>query len=290
MKLITTRCLMPLHHLRRLVLLFPALLLAIACDSHSVDTDTVQPMDTASDTAAYPPTALSLHTEAAIDALRLLQVGSVPESMRCDNPESIPVKGADAIDVASFFDALPHLSMEAGWALDYDFDCSSNHFPTLVARPADGPACLADPVEPCVMEDWNDHLLVDGTPESYLELAILSWMGEQFYLGWHANSNDHRIVPTIASLEDAIDDALDFTADDWGNRDGLAEALETAHETDLNPSAVVEDGVVHLTFHYFTKWGGLYRHDVFWGAGPPYEHLPGGDSGMVAEYSCGIVF
>jgi hypothetical protein len=51
---------------------------------------------------------------------------------------------------------------------------------------------------------YIERILTDDTPEGYLELVILSIMGDQFYGNWHAYNNHQEIVCHSSRVKDFI--------------------------------------------------------------------------------------
>jgi hypothetical protein len=50
------------------------------------------------------------------------------------------------------------------------------------------------------------HVRIDGTKQGYLEYVALSVLGRQFYLFWHENYNDTRIICDRFALEKILDE------------------------------------------------------------------------------------
>ncbi len=99
--------------------------------------------------------------------------------------EEKAVERGGEFDPMLYFTVLDHLSMEAGYVLDfvYTYDFMGG-FPTLFARPETQPPYLSWDTVPAESFRALDYVRTDGTAAGYLQLAILSIMGEQFYLFW----------------------------------------------------------------------------------------------------------
>jgi hypothetical protein len=108
-------------------------------------------------------------------------------------------------DVNRYFSVFDHLSIQPGYTLDYvylrDFGGAK---PVVYAREIN--ADPYDSYEAFVRAnhseiqgshekikhaaDYLRHIQIDDTPQGYFQFVVLSIMGDQFYLRWHANYND----------------------------------------------------------------------------------------------------
>ena len=102
----------------------------------------------------------------------------------------------ERFDVNEYFTVLTHLAPEAGYVLDYVyFAPGGDGLPKVYARQeGERPFATYSEYEKAGVEDYLSNIQVDGTAEGYYELAVLSIMGEQFYLSWHAEYNDWEVV------------------------------------------------------------------------------------------------
>ncbi len=128
-----------------------------------------------------------------VDAMAAIQAGlRTPEHLLVENAQ----RDGSEFDPNLYFTVLTHLSMSPGYVLDYVYHYDGmGGRPVLYARP-EGLALYRSYEEFAASSLEADAYLkavvVDGTPESYFELVVLSIMGGQFYLDWHANYNDTR--------------------------------------------------------------------------------------------------
>ncbi len=109
-----------------------------------------------------------------------------------------------------YFAILNRLSPEPGWALDYVYAYSQlGGSPVLYARPTWSLPFLTysayrNAKPEADTEDqpaFSQHVRTDGTPEGFAQLAVLHTVANQFYLFWHGNYNDERIVHERSQLD-----------------------------------------------------------------------------------------
>ncbi len=233
---------------------------------------------------ACGPAAPDLGCAATIEALNTLRQGlAVPEHLLTEEA----VEDGTEFDPNAYFDVFPHLSMEADYLLDfvYTYDFMSGS-PTIFARRTDWPPfkSWAD-VRPG-MDNYLDHVQVDGTPEGYLQYAILSTTAEQFYLYWHAAYNDLEIICTQETVRNYV---RAIQSGDYGETfTGEARAQALSIE-DVEPSVTIGEQTVEVRIVTFTKWGGFYRLTFTINRSFPHFILDVQQE-LLAPYNCGIVF
>ncbi|MBN2148960.1 MAG: hypothetical protein JW726_16365 [Anaerolineales bacterium] len=218
-----------------------------------------------------------------VDAMAALTSGlQIPDNLLSETPQKV----GGEFDPNQYFTVLKHLSMEPGYTLDYiyiyDF---MGGFPVLYARPTDQPSYqnaeefYASPHS----DPYLDHVQADGTPEGYFELALLDIMGSQFYLHWHANYNDTRIVSDSDALEAILSGSGDF-----GNpipADARAQALRL----DLQPVIEIGTDTVTVKIITFSNWGGFYRATFTINRNFPHT-IRDVQWEELVPYDCGIMF
>lgn len=200
------------------------------------------------------------HVEAwqqVADDLRDLQHG-------LERPEHLiaaePVLDGSEFDVERYFDVLTHIDVEPGFVLDYVYRTSPDRgFPVLYTRRSDAERYLtyaqfeagtgrdAGQGDLAFMEQVY---VVDGTPQGFFEYVVLETVGGQFYLFWHAQEEDDRIIAT----EERLDEALASVATEMD-----AEELARARTVDPTPVVILDDDVATVEVVKFTRRGGLYR-------------------------------
>ncbi len=105
-------------------------------------------------------------------------------------------------------------------------------------------------------------------------------MGGQFYLFWHSQEMDSRVIATRESLDTALDTVIDLM-------DGTQ--MEQARAVDPTPVVTFAGDVATLEILVFTRWGGLYRHIYTIERIFPQRILDV-QVQTVAECDCGITF
>jgi len=104
----------------------------------------------------------------------------LPANFQTENP----VKTGGEFDVMYYFKVLDHLSMEAGYVLDYVYHYDRmGGYPILYAYLIGQPAYAteADLAAAGKTPDYLDYVQADDTPESYFQFIMLAEMGRQFY-------------------------------------------------------------------------------------------------------------
>lgn len=198
-----------------------------------------------------------------------------------------------AFDPNECFTILEHISMQPGYVLDYVY--SADHggaFPVLYARRKDD-----QPFEDYrayeqhlgrleqVNEAYSDYLLhvkTDDTPEGFLQLVILSVMGDQFYLYWHANYNDTQILCDRSGLEVVL------SAKHFDKR--LPEDVRwQARRLRVAPEICMTEGSVSVSFILFSKWSGFSRYTVEMHRTFPHAVIEATGTNLF-QYNCKVAF
>lgn len=219
-----------------------------------------------------------------IDALAALQASlEYPQHFRTENPK----RTGEEFEVNQYFTILNHLSMEPGYILDYVYVYDFlGGYPVLYARPEGQAPYLTHKeltASPQASDLYLNHVQADGSEESYFEFVALRIMGQQFYLFWHANYNDTRIVCDSDALESILSETASF-----GKEMPLADQRR-ARSLDLTPRIQISEETVSVQIIIFTKWGGLYRQTYTLQRQFPHTILNIEQEQLVA-YNCGIRF
>jgi len=239
-----------------------------------------------------------------VNAIRDMQPMKIPGSLASNNE-----KMGGEFDVNDYFPVLKHLSMEKGYVLDYVYvNDGSGGLPILFTRAKEqAPFSIFDEYAAAstnVTRPENDMSLIwlvaekqDGvfgfgnkikvqdSNEGYFEYTALQIIGSQFYLFWHAEYNDARIVCVAEELEDVLSDIENDTklAAIDGNFKAGARAL------DLQPVIEVSGDTVTVKVVVFSKWGGFSRYTFNIGRSSPHS-VTGYNKDILLEYQCGVVF
>jgi len=197
--------------------------------------------------------------------------------------ESLEAAGG-RFDANEYFMVLTHLAPKDGYVLDYVyFAPGGDGLPKVYARREGEPTFASySEYEKAGVENYLSHIQVDGTAEGYYELSVLSIMGGQFYLSWHAEYDDWEVVSSRERLEAIIE---------WLNekyRPLTEEQVEAALQLDVTPRVKFEGDKVRVRILVFTKWGGFYERIFTIDRNFPHQMID--DDIQLIPYNCGIVF
>jgi hypothetical protein len=194
-------------------------------------------------------------------------------------------------NVNQYFTVLNRLSPEPGWTLDYVYAYSQlGGSPVLYARRIWSVPILTHSAyrnakpETDIGEqpEFLRHVRADGTPVGFVQLAVLHIMANQFYLFWHANYNDERILHERSQLEALLGKQAVF-------KKPTAEEKHKARSVDLQPVVEMLDASVRVSLLTWTDWGGLYRKTFTFSREFPHQ-LQKTEKEKVVSYFCGVVF
>jgi hypothetical protein len=261
------------------VTLLAALLLAIpaAAQEGGVPNPPASPTPT--------PVPLSDTCRDTVSHLAALTGGlTTPEHLQQENA----VKTADDFDVNEYFSVLDHLAMQEGYTLDYVYAYEFlGGRPILYARPSEQEPyqALADfpRVEGDSQSGYLDRVVIDDTPEGYLQFVALDVMGEQFYLVWHANYNDYRILCDSTDVEDILDSDNEF------GQPIPDDVAAQARQLDVEPVVELGEDTAQVQVVVFTKWGGFLRVTFTISRDFPRRVFDAEAETLVA-YDCGVMF
>lgn len=205
--------------------------------------------------------------------------------------ETNPTKAAGDFDVADYFPVLDHLSVESGYFLDYVYMYDGmGGFPVLYTLPEDEEpfATLADYSKAgnTIRRDvpgYLNRIVIDGTPEGYVQMVVLDVMGDQFYLHWHANYNDWQLVCSDEVLQSLL------SSDNLAGDALPADVRTQARALDVVPTVEQDEDVVRVQVVLFSQWGGFFRVTFTMSDDYPravYES----ERELLVEYNCGIMF
>jgi hypothetical protein len=220
-----------------------------------------------------------------VDAISALTGGlEIPANFRTSDP----VKKGGEFDVMQYFSVLDHLSLVQGYMLDYvyHFDGMGGS-PILYVRPATQPpyAAESDLAAAGDTPRYLDYVQTDETPESYFQLAVLSLMGNQFYLYWHADYNDSQIICTKVDVTDIVT-SLDGN---FGYPISLISRVRAALLSDVGPVVNLGTQEAEVRLMTFTRWGGFYQQIFTISRSTPHSILDVQQKNLV-PYDCGVMF
>lgn len=271
-----------------------ALLLA-ACGILSAcgrNTETTTPEDT----------AFAAECQSTVESLKTLQPVEVPDNLLKDDSS----KTGGEFDVNEYFTVLKHLSMEDGYVLDYVYEYQvSAGAPALYVRPADATPLknhqeFLQATEAYTRPEsdmslvwfvmgeqtgvFGNKIKTDGTKAGYFEYTVLQLLGEQFYLFWHANYNDTRIICQAADVESAFAEV-----ESWPGLELTDGFKQEARQLDFQPEVVISGDTVTVKLVVFTKWGGFSRFTCTMYKDYPHT-VTGIEKETLLEYNSGIMF
>ncbi len=204
------------------------------------------------------------------------------------------VKTGEEFDVNEYLVVLEHLSMEAGYVLDYvyRFDFVGGD-PVLYARPEAQPpyATFAEYesenefVYGESFSEYTDHIQIDGTKDGFIEFVVLGTVANQFYLSRHSYYNDTSIVCDYERLENIV---TDLSEQEFGI-EFTPELQQQALSMDLEPRVEIGDDTVLVRIVTFTKWGGFIEQKYTIRKSFPHSVLEV-DTSTLVPYDCGINF
>jgi hypothetical protein len=196
------------------------------------------------------------------------------------------IRPSGAFDVQQYFSVLDRLSMEAGYLLGFVY-CQDppppvGGSPRLYARQADQEpftACTEVP-EPAA---YLRHIETDGSEEGFFQLALLKVVAEQFYLYWHANYDDDRVICSQEAMETL------FRTCCGPGRPLSSTQIAAARGIDATPNVEFGKDSVTVKLVTFTKWGGFFRETFEMDRDFPHAPLVQRKE-LLVEYQVGIIF
>jgi hypothetical protein len=214
-----------------------------------------------------------------------------------------PVLQEGDFNVSKYLDELQYLAVEEGHVLEYVYYFDGmGGFPILYVRKKTS--------QPFVnFSQWRDasctstscknylnDIVIDDTPEGYMQFVTLAIMGNQFYLWWHAAFNDYQLIWNLSKMETLLGTLP--KAGENGVADDLYSINETESETlrgmDFTPTVLYSNanpGVVRVRVVVFTKWGGFisktYKINRIKGSGSRIMNI---QEKVMLEYSVDYVF
>lgn len=224
--------------------------------------------------------------QAEVDALkRLTRSQPIPNFLT--DPEA-PQTG-EVFDPNLLLALLDHLALQPGYTLDFVY-----HYDGIGGKPFIYARALADPPFEntadyhAAISDKSQHLeyvIPDGTEQGYFQWVLLSVMGDQFYLYWHAGYHDTEIIASRDRLEALVGE---MSASEIGQTFTHAQQRQ-ALQIDPAPVVAIKGETVTVRVVTFTKWGGFDEAIYTLSAAPPYQILDQ-ETHNLMPYDCGILY
>lgn len=208
----------------------------------------------------------------------------VPQYFQTENP----VKQGGEFDPNRYLEVLPHLKLREGWTLDYVYAYQGlGGLPLLYARPVSQTPYLTEQ-EYAAGQPANflSALVAEATPEAFLELALVSELGPQFYLFWHAGYNDDQVLCGAPEIEQVI---AAHTEGGFGDPFDFNQKRQARALAEPAPQVEITADQVTVSLLMFTNWGGFYRRTFILRRAFPHEILEVRDEPLL-PYDCGILF
>ena len=219
-----------------------------------------------------------------VAAVGNIQPGDIPKHLL-----QTGVKQGDEFDANSYFDVLTHISMRAGYLLDYVYRVDGlGAFPVLYARPADqAPYISMEEVNSATqLPDFHAYLDVDDVEQGYFEYVVMDIMARQFYLDWHANYNDREIICNRQAVDDVISRV---NASEFGSKLDLVQQTKARGIKGIEPVVSLTGDIVRVQIVTFTKWGGFFRLTYTISREFPHKIIDVKEEELV-PYDCGVMF
>jgi hypothetical protein len=198
------------------------------------------------------------------------------------------VKTGGEFDANNYFKVLTHLSMQAGYSLDYVYSVDFlGSLPLLYARPVDQPAyaSMADLPEGMKLGDYKEHLMIEDIEQGYFEYVVMDMLAGQFYLVWHANYGDTEIVCDRDAAQVIVET---INSGDFGYKLDLKQQAQVRAMTNIEPAVRLTDEGAIVEVITFTKWGGFFRRTYT--ISRSFPHTVEMNEENLVEYNCGIMF
>lgn len=219
-----------------------------------------------------------------IAAVGGIQPGEVPQHLF-----DTGLKQGGEFDANQYFEVLTHLSMQDGYALDYVYQNDGlGGYPLLFIRPVDRApyTSIKDVPENIQSTNFRDYLDVEDVQQGYFEYVVLDILARQFYLFWHANYNDTKIVCNRGEVKDIVEQV---SSGDFGIAMDLAQQTKAHTMRNIEPAVTLTGDVAKVQFITFSKWGGFYRETYTISRDFPHTIIDVQQENIV-PYDCGIVF
>jgi hypothetical protein len=219
-----------------------------------------------------------------VSAVANLQAGEIPQTL-FDTGK----KDGSEFDVSEYFNVLPHLSMQEGYALDYVYQNDDlGAYPLLYVRPVDqapytSPADIPDSAQ---LPDFHEYLNVEDVEQGYFEYVVMDIMANQLYLFWHANYNDLEIVCNGDEVNEIV---AQVSSGDFGMAMERADQTKARTMRNIEPVVHLMGDVAVVEVVTFTKWGGFYRYTYTIRRGFPHTIVDVTQENLV-PYDCGVMF
>jgi hypothetical protein len=222
-------------------------------------------------------------------------------------------KSASEFRIDYYFDILDRIGLEKGWLVDYLYiQHGIGGGPEIIAYPeakkeeyiktinkindnelnynsgdSDSENIIHTFLNYDDVDNYLDHVKLDGSEESYLQFVILTALGFQFSLFWHALYNDKEFICTSEKADKTIkrinknDENMDFMQDELFD--------QQLGEIDFEPQIAINTDKVIVRVVFFTKWGGFIEAKYQVKKDFPHKIIER-ETETLIDYNCGYVY
>lgn len=206
-----------------------------------------------------------------------------------DIPQDLSV-----FDPNAYFNLFTHIRMEEGYTLDY---VSSDSGPILYARVVGEPGLQThDDLrlyyhrlginEAYLHTEYLNHVIADGTPQSFLQLTLLRILGDDFYLFWNRYPSDKIVMCQTGNFQEI----LEYYAVLNQVFPGLVfpqEIIDAASDIDFTPVVTIGEEYAQVRIVVFTYRPGFSEYTYWYSLDFPHQIVDFREF-LVLEYDWGI--
>lgn len=125
----------------------------------------------------------------------------------------------------------------------------------------------------------------DGSDDGFIELAALRLVCDQFYLFWHACYNDSTLILTKEKADKVMGSL---------GKSKMPQFLHPKKPPEISaallaPKVQRTADTVTVSFHVFSRWGGLFRYTFEFASNFPHQSRIL-EPELVVPYDCGLVY
>ncbi|MEN6320891.1 MAG: hypothetical protein ABFD82_19325 [Syntrophaceae bacterium] len=216
-----------------------------------------------------------------IDAIKELQKKSFVPRDRADIP-----KLRASLNVNDYFRTLKNISLEKGWKLDFIYWVDSlGSYPIIFAKKEGTEIDFLEKYKKDyrLRSEYLNHIKIDGTKDGFLQYVIMSMIGNQFALGWHANYHDAIITCT----KDAVERVLKMRNDNFYRFDEYF--MNNARKINPTPSVTFNGDQAVVRIVHYTSWGGFIELTYNITKSFPHKIIKT-ERKVLVPFECGINF
>ncbi len=208
-----------------------------------------------------------------------------------DRPDDLSV-----FDPNAYFNIFTHIHMEDGYTLDY---VPSDSGPILYARVV-GQAGLVshDDLrlyyhrlginESYLYSEFLNHVIADGTPQSFLQLTLLRLLGDNFYLFWNRYPYDKIVMCQTGNFQEILD-YYEILNQSFAGLTFPQEIMDAASGIDFTPLVTIGGEYAQVRIVVFSYWSGFTEYTYWYSLDFPHQIVDFRDF-LLLPYDWGIAF